>query len=120
MWALYPWFEEQGTDKVHPDDLAAFRALGPAGKVFRVVEPGPPLATLEYRDRRYRVHPALMREVADPGFRPGQAVLLEDGSAAEVTDVLWHHQRNEPFFQLAVGGKRKSRRYWASELRPAA
>src|SRR5262245_43870855 len=119
MWALYPWFEEHGADKVHPDDLDSFRALGPYGKVFHVGQPAPPLVTLEYGAGRYRVDPALLKEVPDPGFGVGEVVVLADGTRAGVAEVSWHHQRGEPIFFLTVGGKRKTRRYGSAELRKA-
>ena len=33
-WGLYPWFEEQGRDLIHPDDLSKVRDLQPNGKVL--------------------------------------------------------------------------------------
>jgi hypothetical protein len=119
MWALYPWFDEHGTEKVHPQDLTAFRALGPYGKVFRVGAPEPPFVVLEYGAGRYRVDPSLLKEVTDPGFAVGDPVVLEDGTRGEVAEVGWHHQKAEPIFFLNVGGKRKSRRYGRAELSPA-
>jgi hypothetical protein len=119
MWALYPWFEEHGPEKVHPEDLGPFRALGPFGKVFRVGDPAPPFVTLHYGAQSFRVDPSLLKEVADPGFGVGDAVVLDGGTRAEVAEVGWHHQKAEPIFFVSVGGKRKSRRYGRAELQRA-
>ena len=118
-WGLYPWFLEHGQDKVHPQDLDGFQALGPAGPyglVFQVADDVPPYVVLEYGAQRFRVMPELLREVEAPRFRIGDPVLVPGGALAVVREIHWHHKRGEPFFLLMVEDRRKSKRYWTSEL----
>jgi hypothetical protein len=116
--ALYPWFAEHGTDLVHPDDLAEFKALMPYGKVFEVL-PGAVegMVRLAYGAKTFRVLPDLLREVKSPRFRVGDSVRLagrnEEGI---VDDVMWHQKGECPFYKLNVRGKKMSKRYWEADL----
>ncbi len=115
-WGLYPWFEEHGTDLIHPDDLDAVRKLMPNGKVFQVVGEEGGFLRLRYGEIEFRCQPTLFKPVAASVRGIGESVTLTDGRSAEVIDVQWHHQRAEPMYQLRVEGKKKSNRYWGSDL----
>jgi hypothetical protein len=115
-WGLYPWFPEDGADKVHPQDLDALRSLGPYCRVFEVAAGESPYVVLIYGIQRFRVVPDLVQEVEPPQLRIGDEVLLSSGAHATVRDIRWHHKRAEPFFLVDVGGRTTSKRYWANDL----
>ena len=115
-WGLCPWFEEQGANLIHADDLAAVRALTPNGKVFRLVGEEDGLLRLRYGDAEFRAHPSLFTPVVGPVHAVGEALALTDGRVGEVVGVHWHHERAEPMYQLRLEGKRTSKRYWNADF----
>ncbi len=115
-WGLFPWFEEQGRDLIHPDDVATVRTLLPAGKVFRVLGEEDGFVRLRYGETEFRGRLPLFREISAEIHEIGGAVRLEDGQIGEVLEVNWHHQRAEPMYQIRLGGKAKSKRYWNSDF----
>ncbi len=121
MWALFPWFEEHGESHVHPEDLGELLSLMPYGKVFEVQGKRDGHTVLAYGDLLFRVQPSLLREVDQPAFRIGEEVRVKEGGmVAKVSAILWHHSKAQPFYHLALKGKKKKKRYWAGELVPAA
>jgi hypothetical protein len=118
-WCTYPWFEEHGVSCVHPDDLDDFKALKPNGRLFRCIGSDENFLVLEHAGKQYRVTPSLAKPVPDPAFGYGDAVRVTSGGAerrAVVREIMWHFQRNQPYFLLEVEGKTSSRRYWSDEL----
>lgn len=118
-WLLYSWFEENGVDCIHPEDIIAFRELQPNGRLFQLVGSDAGYIVLQHAGRRYRVTPALARPVAAPVFGYGDTVVATSGGAsrrATVREIFWHFQRNEPFYLLDVVGCRSTRRYWSNEI----
>ncbi len=116
-WGLYTWFEELGTDLIHPENLAAVRVLMPNGKVLRVVNEDDGFIRLSYGNIEFRARPALFKELAGEVHGIGETIALKDGRAGEVIGIQWHHQRAEPMYQLAVEGTKKTKRYWNSDFR---
>jgi hypothetical protein len=115
-WGLYPWFEEQGVDLIHPDDLAAVKALMLYGKVFRLLGEHEGFVRLGYGKAEFRVRPSLFKEISAEVHAIGETVVLKDGRIGEVIGVQWHHQRSEPMYQLRLEGKKRSNRYWNSDF----
>lgn len=116
-WVRCTWFEERGPSLVHPDDLASFRQLVPAGRLFVRVDEQDGYAVLRYRDATYRVRPEVMVAVPRPAFGFGEEVRVKDnGKVGTVVDIRWHHARRCCFFHLAEKDKRYSRRLFAEDL----
>lgn len=115
-WGLYPWFEEDGSELIHPDDLATVKRLMPHGLVFQLLGEGDGFIRLSYGDVVVRVRPSKFQEVIADVRTVGEAVRLVDGRAGEVIGVQWHHKRAEPMYKLCMEGKKKSKRYWNSDL----
>lgn len=115
-WGLYPWFEEHGTGLIHPQDLSAVRALLPNGKVFRLVAEEDGFLRLRYGEAEFRARPPLSRPVVGHIRGVAEAITLWDGRAGQVIGVQWHHQRDEPMYQLRLEGKKKSKRYWNADF----
>lgn len=118
-WGLYQWFQEHGTDLVHPDELEAFRRLLPSGKVFECIGRESDYLVLTYGERRFHVKPALFKPVPAPAKKIGDRVCIRrkgDIVPAVVTDVIWHFQRSEPFYFVAAASRKLSKRYWQSDF----
>jgi len=113
-WGTYPWFLEHGIDKIHPDDVDIFIKEANNCKMFECVKENSVFITLKYNERVYRVKKDLFNEVAAPRFAFGQKVKLVDESNQEVliTDIMWHYDKNEPYYLVKVDNKKKSRRYF--------
>jgi hypothetical protein len=115
-WGIYPWFEEHGADLIHVDDLAIVRSLMPNGKIFELVGEKDGFLRLCYGDTEFRAHSSLFRAVLGDVHGVGETVVLKDGRAGEVVGVHWHHQRAEPMYELRLEGKKRTSRYWNSDL----
>lgn len=118
-WGRCPWFPESGMGLVHPDDRETFRREAHNCKVFACVAEGD-YYTVWYH-QYYRVKPELFRPVPKPKFEFGQKVTWAGAEkAAVVTDILWHLSKQEHYYFLSIGGKKKTRRFYESELSDAS
>lgn len=118
-WGLCQWFEEHGTDIVHPDDLEAFRRFLPNGKVFQCLCQEGDYLVLRYGDLRFRVRPLLFKPVPVPSTKIGDRVRIRSNGEvlpAVITGMAWHFQRSEPYYSVTVNGKERSKRYWQSDF----
>ena len=118
-WGLYQWFEEHGLELIHPNDLDAIRNLMPNGKLFEVTDNDGEYLTLRYGNHTYRVNPSLFKLVATPPFTFGDVVRIRKGGSvisATICDILWHFQRSEPYYHLAINGKRLTKQYWFKDF----
>ena len=114
-WGLYPWFRERGEKFIHPEDLAAFQREVNNCKVYECVEAGEYM-TLRYGENCYRVMDQLFHPVPAPKFSFGQKVkILKSGEEVVITDIMWHFDRQQHYYFVA-SRKRKSKRYYESEL----
>ncbi|WP_146009639.1 DUF6960 family protein [Deinococcus planocerae] len=115
-FGLYPWFEEHGSHLIHPDDLDAWRALGPYGRVFELRGEEGEYFALGYGDQVFRVRPGLWRELRDVPFGVGDRVQTQDRNEAIIHEALWHHQHKQAFYLIAKRGKRSTKRYFKYDL----
>jgi hypothetical protein len=118
-FGLYPWFEEHGIGLIHPDDVEAFRQMGPYGRVFRREGREGDYIVLRYGTGRYRVRPCLFRAVPAPACPIGTRVSFMKGAKlteGSVCDIGWHSKNQEHMYFLIVDGKRLSKRYSEKEL----
>lgn len=116
-WGTYPWFEEFGVELIHPDDIEAFRKEVRYGrKVFLCVEEGEYM-TLKYNNNYYRVKEKLFTPKPTPKFDFGQIVRIKSSNAeVKIADIMWHGNKQEHYYHVLAGNKKKSRRYFESEL----
>jgi len=115
-FGIYPWFPGDDEALIAEADVGAFRDLLPNGKVFYCAGIEGDRLVLKYGEKVFRVSPILFREVKTVVRAVGSTVRLADGSLATVADVMWHFARGEPMYLLILSGKKKSRRYWNSDL----
>ena len=116
-WGLYQWYEEHGAELIHPDDLETVRKLVPGNRVFRVAGEKAGFLYFRYGEIEFRGRPRLLERIKAQVREVGDTVTLTDGRSAQVMDVRWHFQRAEPMYQLRVEGKKRSKRYWNSDLK---
>jgi len=119
QWCLYQWWTEHGDALIHPSDLAAFRELGPSGRVFQVVEDDGFYLTLSHGNDHFRVRPDLFRPVPRPFKVYGDTVqFIRSGvmMMGTVTEIVWHYKKLEPYYFLHVGNKRLKKRYWQQDF----
>lgn len=115
-WGTYHWFIEHGINLIHPDDIENFKKEVNNSKVFECVAQGEYL-TLKYNNNYYRVREKLFKPVPIPKFDFGQKVKIKDkNEIAIITDIMWHFGNTEHFYFVTVNGKKKSKRYFESEL----
>lgn len=122
-WGIYPWFRENGTDLVHPEDLEAFALLQPYGKVFFYFKKSNDYIFLKYQNNIFRVKPTLFKTIPTPIFNFDQEVETVSSKNSDIKykgkiyDIFWHTQKKQHMFFLKIGEKRKSKRYWAKNLK---
>jgi hypothetical protein len=118
-WGLHPPVEP-GDPLVHPDDLDALVKLFAYGRVFHCVDDQDGWLTLRYGSTTYRVRPQHYRPVPLLSFDFGQLVQEREGArrVGVVVDILWHSTLGRPMYFIAVGGRKRSRRYFDEELSP--
>lgn len=116
-WGLYPWFDEDSDELVHPNDIESFKALKPYGKVFNCISKENDYIVLSYADRQFRVKPELYKVVKSPSYKYNENVIIVGkGEEGKVIEINWHHGKAEEFYSLAIKEKRSSKRYFVSDL----
>src|SRR5262245_54749758 len=73
-YGYFPGWPQDGKAWLHPDDVAAGRALIPSTRVFRRDGTSGDYMLLHYGNEELRVRPALWQEVAAPAFEIGDWV----------------------------------------------
>lgn len=115
-WGRYPWFIESGIELIYPDDLEIFKSEANNCKVFECIEEGVYL-TLRYSNKYYRVKAKLFKPVPSPKFDFGQKVIINGkDEEAIITDIMWHLSNQEHYYFISIGKKKKSKRFFESEL----
>ena len=118
-WGTYQWFLEHGIDEIHPEDLESFKNEAHNCKIFQCVKEDEQYITLKYRENFYRVKNDLFKEVTKPEFDFGEIITLSNNQKHEavITDIMWHYDKKEPYYFIKEGGKKRSKRYYETELR---
>jgi hypothetical protein len=116
-WVLFPWFDEHGASHIHPEDIDRFKNLPLGPKVFGVLGTLDDFTEIAYGSEVFRVKSSLLRPVPAPSFFIGQKVRVPGKNEEAVVErILWHDKEDSPFFIVRVGGKLKSKQYWAEDL----
>lgn len=120
MWGIYPWFEERGIKRIHPDSQSKVMEESPYGKVFKLLDTDDgEWIQIEGSSGRLRVAPDLFLTVPWPKFDFGESVrTLPPRSPHEgrIADIRWHDKDKRVFYFVECDGKRLSGRYWDDEL----
>ena len=118
-WGVYPWFLEDGIDKIHPDDLDNFKRESNNCKVFECLGEEHPFIIIKYGDKSFRVKNDVFRSVPAPKYHIGDRVELLQNSVSNlvISDIMWHYEKKEHYYHISVNGKKKSKRYFEAEFR---
>lgn len=115
-WGMYPWFEENGKGLIHPDDIDDFSKEVNNCKVFLCVKEDEYL-TLKYNNNYYRVKEKLFKSVPKPKFNFEQKVKIKDSDKEVfIADIMWHLNKQEHYYFVIADNKKKTKRYFESEL----
>ena len=94
-YGIYPWWPENGTGWIHPEDLETASSLIPGERIFRRDGRHGRYILLRYGDHRFRVLPTLWQPVAAEGFDVGDEVEVRsllgknDPGLAVIREMLW-------------------------------
>src|SRR5215813_13239843 len=106
-WARLTWFREHGYDKVHPEDVSVLEP-GVRGRLVRLLESEESWQRVAFGRAGVRVHRSLLEEVPPPRFDYGarvKAVPPRTPVVGEIRSIVWHFEREEPYYLLSVRGK---------------
>jgi hypothetical protein len=116
-WGTVPWVPSRA-EEVHLEDRESVDQLTFWDKVLKcigITDDG--YLILQYSSDLYRVRPKLFATVPSPMFDFGQrvkdTVLNRNGT---ILHILWHGNRKEEYYILAINGRKSSRRYFANDL----
>ncbi len=116
-WGLFPWFIEDGENKIYYQDLDAIKTLSPYCKVFYCEAIENDYICLKYNRKVYRVKSDLFNIINPPKFIFGEEALIKNKHLCGfIEDIGWHYLKQEEFYKLNVNGKIKKTRYFSSEL----
>ncbi|MBL8892632.1 MAG: hypothetical protein JNL67_21830 [Planctomycetaceae bacterium] len=118
-WGLFPWFPESSEGLVHAEDIVTVKRLMPYGKVFQRTETSGVFDIFTYGDVTFRGKREFFKTVRPPNKQIGDRVFISsNGERVQgvIIEIMWHFEKNSPFYILAIEGKRKSKRYWESDF----
>ena len=121
-YGYFPWWPEDGDDWVHPEDVAAARAMIPSGRIFRRDGTSGRYAVLHYGQVRLRARPALWQEVLPEGLEIGDWVevlsrgLQNEPRIGTIREVLWDDDAQAIRYQITENGVPIERLYAREDL----
>jgi hypothetical protein len=125
----YPWWPEDGTDWIHPEDVELARSFIPSQRVFRRDGERGEFVVLHYGDTLLRVRQTLWVELESEGFDIGDIVevrsrgMTNEPRTGTITEMLWDEHEGELRYQISDRGKLIETQYSRDDLKhvePAA
>jgi len=114
-WGRCPWSYEFEKEKIYPEDLEKFKPISGPFAVFECIGTCGEYIIIKSGDNTFRVKPEIFRELTEPKYKIGDTVKIKD-MYATILFIEWHNEKTEHYYYITVNGKRKSRRYFESEL----
>ena len=114
-WGRCPWSYQLSKDKIHPEDLEKFSTLHGSFVVYEYIETDGDYIIIKWGNYTFRVKPDIFKEVKEPKYKIGDTVKIK-GMDAIICLNEWHDEKKEHYYFVTINGKRKSRRYFESEL----
>jgi len=119
QWGIYPWFEQHGTARIHPTDLAAFRAVSPSNKIFLTAGIRGAFLVLTYGRQQFRVAPDLFRPLAISPFAVDTRVRIKGTMIeGEIADIIWLAKEQREIYFVALSGRRHREPFERAALDP--
>jgi hypothetical protein len=122
-YGYFPWWPENGDDWVHPEDVAAARAMIPSGRIYRRDGTSGPYVVLHYGEVRLRVRRTLWCEVEPGGFEIGDWVevasrgLSNEPRTGTIREMLWDDGARAIRYQVLENDCPVESLYAAADLR---
>ncbi|XZE33507.1 DUF6960 family protein [Pirellulaceae bacterium SH501] len=119
---VYLNWPSDGTDWIHPDDIALVEHWIPSDRVFRRIGFDGTYYQIQYGDSVARVKPTLWLKVADEGFHIGDQVevksieLEREPIIARIQEIRYDAALGSIHYQLEHRELPLARRYLAEEL----
>src|SRR3990172_5152854 len=110
-YGYYPWWPAEGNDWIHPEDVAAVRAMIPSGRIFRREGTAGELVLMHYGVVTLRVRPTLWQEVEPEGFEIGDWVevrtrgLANEPRTGTIAEMLWDEHTEAIRYQIVENGQ---------------
>jgi hypothetical protein len=109
------WWPDQAESLAAPGDKARLLEHDVNGRVCRILGQDGPFKLIKCGGATFRISPEQIRAASNVKFEVGDKVRYE-GEAGEVTDVVWHWVKAEPYYLLPFPDRKSSRRYFGNEL----
>ena len=119
-WGIYllSLLDERSVAHVHPDDQAIFASTFQHGCVHTCVGIENDYLVIAYGRVNYRVKSDYFVTVPAPKFKLGEEVIIPKyaDQKAFIRDIMWHSKNSTHNYYVTLGGKKKSKRYYAEDL----
>jgi hypothetical protein len=121
-YGYFPWWPEDGDDWVHPEDVAAARAMIPGQRVFRRDGSEGEYVLMHYGPVTLRVRRSLWQEVEPPAFEIGDFVevlsrgMLNEPRIGTVRELLWDERAEAVRYQISENGQPIEQLYAREDL----
>jgi hypothetical protein len=120
-WAIFTWFPEHGTEKIHGDDIDLL-ASGVQGRVVQVLGKDVNWLIINFGLDAIRVSESSLNEIPEPKFKLGDFVKTIPPRTERngvVSLVSWHYAKNQPYYFLTTHGIQTHSRYFEHEIAQA-
>ncbi|TVX96272.1 DUF6960 family protein [Cohnella terricola] len=115
-WGLYPWFNEDGGELIHPEDIRQFTPNNT--KVFHCIGLEDEYMILQSATAQFRVNPENYKRLNVPLYRFRDQIVTNDQERiGEIHEIEWHYRDKEFIYYISVEGVNKTRRYKEHELK---
>ncbi len=107
---------------IHPDDVGEFEKFGENQsfqEIVRFVEEEETYIKVDNGEHIFRIKSKLFHEITAPKFLIGEEVIVESQGEKKNAIILcdkWHFKQEEHFYFVSVNGKKRTRRYFESEI----
>jgi hypothetical protein len=122
-YGYFPWWPEDGDEWVHPEDVAAARAMIPSGRVFRRDGGDGDYVLMHYGAVTLRVRRTLWVEVELEGFEIGEWVevlsrgMLNEPRTGVIREMLWDERSRAMRYQISENAQSVEQLYAREDLR---
>jgi hypothetical protein len=121
-YGYFPWWPEDGDAWVHPEDVAAARAMIPSSRVFCRNGSVGDFLLLHYGEKTLRVRRTLWHEVEFDGLEIGDWVevrsrgMLNEPRTGVIRELLWDEREGAMRYQISENGQPIEQLYEREDL----
>lgn len=115
--AVLFWTNESDPALADPNSVGRLSNSNLHQRVVRITARRDGWADIQFGSQQFRVREECLRLVEPLHFHVGDDIEFSGGKGT-IRDIIWHFKDTEPNYYVEQGGKKLSRRYVASDLRP--